>query len=100
MKPLLYICETIEIGDVVNNNDAMSPAIVTGSNSPETLLSSGIPLRNLSTREKERSSHNLEFNCFRIQINCSDFLKKCDEKRHEEKSNSQNQHQLSRYSFL
>lgn len=78
------------VGNIIDNNDPMSSSVVTGRNSAESLLSSGVPLwmwtillqLNNKCYIKSTETNNLwmilktydlEFDRFSIQLNSSDF---------------------------
>lgn len=44
LQPALNIVERIRISDIIDDNDAVSTAIIAAGDSPKTLLSGGIPL--------------------------------------------------------
>jgi hypothetical protein len=45
MKPLFDVVERLKISGVVDDDDAVSATVITGSNSTESLLTSSIPLK-------------------------------------------------------
>ena len=59
MEPLLDIVEGFVVGDVVNDDDTVSTAVVRGGNCAETLLSGGIP--------------NLELDGLPVELNGTDL---------------------------
>ena len=80
MEPLFHVVERFLIGHVVNNDDAVSAAIVTAGDRSETFLTGRVPLkRRRSRRERSnscvRSFYNLQFDCFPVEIDRSNFLK-------------------------
>ena len=62
MQPLLYVVEGFVIRDIINDNNAVSTAVVRRCNGAETLLSGRVP--------------NLKFDCLAIEFNGADFLRK------------------------
>ena len=62
MQPLLYIVEGFIIGNVVNNDNAVSTAVIRRCDGTETFLSSRIP--------------NLKLNRLSIELNGANFLLK------------------------
>jgi len=59
LQPLFDIVERFLVGDVVDDDDAMRSPVVTRSNRPKTLLTRRVPY--------------LQFDCFAVQLNCSNF---------------------------
>jgi len=59
MEPLLDIVEGFVVGNVVNDDDAVSTAVVRGSNCAETLLAGGVP--------------NLELDGLAVELNGTDL---------------------------
>lgn len=64
LKPLFDVVEGVLVGDVVNDNDAVSAAIIGRGNGAETLLAGGIP--------------NLKLDRLAFEFDGADFLKKID----------------------
>eukprot|EP00295_Goniomonas_pacifica_P035461 CAMPEP_0175952210 /NCGR_PEP_ID=MMETSP0108-20121206/30620_1 /TAXON_ID=195067 ORGANISM="Goniomonas pacifica, Strain CCMP1869" /NCGR_SAMPLE_ID=MMETSP0108 /ASSEMBLY_ACC=CAM_ASM_000204 /LENGTH=234 /DNA_ID=CAMNT_0017278537 /DNA_START=113 /DNA_END=818 /DNA_ORIENTATION=- len=62
VHPLLDIVERLLIRHVVNNNDAVCPAVVAGSDGTEALLASSVPNLELDRLAIELKSTNLEVN--------------------------------------
>ena len=78
MKPLFHIVEGDLIGNIIYHNNAVSPTIVGGGDSPESLLACCVPLlyvkETLPCVRKLNSGYNLEFYGFAIQFNSPYFL--------------------------
>jgi len=59
LQPLLHVVEGFLVGDVVDHDDAVSPAVVAGGDGAEPLLPRRVP--------------NLKLDSFPIEFNCPDF---------------------------
>jgi hypothetical protein len=45
LQPLLHVVERVHVGDIVDDADAVSAAVVRGCDGSEALLAGGVPLR-------------------------------------------------------
>ena len=73
VHPVLDGAETLSVSDVVSNNDSMSTFVIAASNSLESFLACSIPL-SYNKSNKEINAYDLEFDCFSIDFNGSNFL--------------------------
>jgi len=67
LEPLLNVVETVHVGDIVNDADAVSAAVVRRGNGAETLLSGGVPLFPSSAWQ----SFGFDLTCVDIQSGAS-----------------------------
>jgi len=59
LQPLFDVIERFLVGDVVNNNDAVSSAVITGCNGSKSFLSCCVP--------------NLQLDCLSLEFDGADF---------------------------
>ena len=61
-KPVLNVLEGLPVGDIVDEDDSMSPLVVGGSDSLEAFLSRGVPNLKLNSASSRFEGSNLEIN--------------------------------------
>ena len=83
LKPLLDVVERVHVGNIVDNANAVSTAVVGGGDGTETLLAGGIPLSHRVSACKEGVrgrisslgiAYDLQLDGLAIEFDRSDFL--------------------------